>query len=113
VAHLKYVSFDFLNVSNQIRAEYNAKGLRDPSQKGYSEYQLFAILRILADLAEDNSSEALAKLLTGRYSRLRVSKKRIAQLTESNRYNKPAISEWILSQSSSAETENQLMILKR
>jgi hypothetical protein len=107
VTHLKYLSYDFLSESYQIRAKYNAKGLRDPGQKGYSKYQLLAILRMLADIAEDNSSEALAKLLTGQYARLRVSKKRIDQLTESNRYNASAISEWYLSQSGG---ENQLMI---
>ena len=107
IARLKEISFDYLSESNHIRATFNSKGLKDPGQKGYSNYQVFAILRMLADLAGDNSNMAIAKLLSRQYAGLKIVQAELAQLNDPERYSKKAIADWALAQS---VKENELIL---
>lgn len=93
------ISLDYLSEHNHIRAAYNSKGLRDPAQRGgFSEYQIFAILKMLSELADDKSESAIATFLTGK-NPIRIVRSQLEAIADGEKYSKQAVADWVMKQS--------------
>lgn len=98
---LKQDSLDYAMDNHLIRDLFNKKGLDDPCQKGFSEYQCLAILKALAELSNDNSASAIARLLTGQ-NPVRIVKERVKMLNGED-FSQEAVLNWATKQTFNSE----------